>query len=83
MNKARQHRDEFLRQVKIKADNMHDVVFDELDRKLNEEKSRYEGLKEQLSRSEEFKAKNDAFIASSHKASKNLIKLVEEYEYKF
>lgn len=83
LNKARQHRDEFLRQVKIKADNMHDVVFDELDRKLNEEKSRYEGLKEQLSRSEEFKAKNDAFIASSHKASKNLIKLVEEYEYKF
>lgn len=82
LKKTRIHRDTFLKQVKKKADNMCKVVSDELDKKLNEEKSRYERLKKQLSRSEEFKAENDAFIASSHKASKNLIKLVEEYGYK-
>ena len=53
------------------------------DIKIKEELARLEGLKSQLARKEEFKAENNAFIAKSHAASKELIKLAQDYGYKF
>ena len=84
LKRARSQRDQLLPQIKEKVDNMRNQIFDELDLKIKEELSRLEGLKSQLARKEEFKAENDAFIAKSHAASKELIKLVEDYYgYKF
>ena len=70
-------------QIKEKVDNMRNQIFDELDLKIKEGLSRLEGLKSQLARKEEFKAENDAFIAKSHAASKELIKLAQDYGYEF
>ena len=62
---------------------MRNQIFDELDLKIKEELSRLEGLKSQLDRKEEFKAEKDALIAKSHEASKELIKLAQDYGYEF
>lgn len=83
LKKARSQKDRFLPQIKVKVDNMRNQIFDELDTKIKEEIGRLEGLKSQLARKEEFKAENDAFIAKSHAASKELIKLAQDYGYKF
>lgn len=83
LKKARSQKDRFLPQIKVKVDNMRNLIFDELDTKIKEEIDRLEGLKSQLARKEEFKAENDAFIAKSHAASKELIKLAQDYGYKF
>lgn len=83
LKKARSQKDRFLPQIKVKVDNMRNQIFDELDTKIKEEIDRLEGLKLQLARKEEFKAENDAFIAKSHAASKELIKLAQDYGYKF
>lgn len=83
LKKARSQKDRFLLQIKVKVDNMRNQIFDELDTKIKEEIDRLEGLKSQLARKEEFKAENDAFIAKSHAASKELIKLAQDYGYKF
>lgn len=83
LKKARSQKDCFLPQIKVKVDNMRNQIFDELDTKIKEEIDRLEGLKSQLARKEEFKAENDAFIAKSHAASKELIKLAQDYGYKF
>ena len=58
---------------------MRELIFNELNKKLKEEETRFEELKSKLSIKEEFKAENDKFIAESHAAGKELIKLVEEY----
>lgn len=83
LKKARSQKDRFLPQIKVKVDNMRKQIFDELDLKIKEELSRLEGLKSQLARKEEFKAENDALIAKSNAASKELIKLAQDYGYKF
>lgn len=83
LKKARSQKDRFLPQIKVKVDNIRNQIFDELDTKIKEEIDRLEGLKSQLARKEEFKAENDAFIAKSHAASKELIKLAQDYGYKF
>lgn len=84
LKKVRSQKDLFLPQIKVKVDNMRNQIFNELDTKIKEEIERLEGLKSQLARKEEFKAENDAFIAKSHAASKELIKLVQDYYgYKF
>ena len=83
LKRARSQRDMLLPQIKEKVDNMRNQIFDELDLKIKEELSRLEGLKSQLARKEEFKAENDVFIAKSHTASKELIKLAQDYGYEF
>ena len=83
LEKARKQRDRLLRQVKEKVDNMRNQIFEELNDKLNDEYNHLKQLQSQLSRKEEFKAENDAFIAKSHAASKELIKLAEDYGFKF
>lgn len=83
LKRVRSQRDQLLPQVKNKVDNMRNLIFDELDTKIKEELARLENLKSQLARKEEFKAENDAFIAKSHAASIELIKLAQDYGYKF
>lgn len=83
LKKARSQKDRFLPQIKVKVDNMRNQIFDELDTKIKEEIERLEGLKSQLARKEEFKAENDAFLAKSHAALKELIKLAQDYGYEF
>lgn len=83
LKKARSQRDQLLPQIKEKVENMRNQIFNELDIKIKEELARLEGLKSQLTRKEEFKAENNAFIAKSHAASKELIKLALDYGYKF
>lgn len=83
LKRARNKRDRFLPQVKEKVDNMRNHIFDELNEKINAELSRLENLKLQLGRKKEFKAENDVFITKSHAASKELIKLVQDYGYVF
>lgn len=83
LKKARSQKDRFLPQIKVKVDNMRNQIVDELDTKIKEEIERLEGLKSQLARKKEFKAENDAFIAKSHAASKELIKLAQDYGYEF
>ena len=83
LKKARSQKDRFLPQIKVKVDNMRNQIFDELDTKTEEEIDRLEGLKSQLARKEEFRAENDAYIAKSHAASKELIKLAQDYGYEF
>lgn len=83
LKKARSQRDQLLPQIKEKVDNMRNQIFEELDLKIKGELARLEGLKSQLARKKEFKAENDAFIAKSHAASKELIKLAQDYGYKF
>ena len=81
--RARSKRDKFLLQLTKKVNNMRNQVFDELDAKIKEELARLESLKTQLSRKEEFKAENDKFISDSYVASKELIKLAQDYGYEF
>jgi hypothetical protein len=83
LKRARSQRDQLLSQIREKVDNMRNQIIDELDLKIKEERSRLEGLKSQLDRKEEFKAENDAFIAKSQAAYKELIKLAQEYGYEF
>lgn len=83
LTRARSQRDKLLPQIKEKVNNMRNQIFDELDLKIKEELSRLEGLKSQLARKEEFKAEKDAFIAKSHEASKELIKLAQDYGFEF
>lgn len=79
LKKVRNQRNQLLPQVKEKMDNMRNQIFEELNNKINEELARLEKLKYQLVRKEEFKAENDAFIAKSRAASKELIKLAQDY----
>lgn len=79
LKKVRNQRNQLLPQVKEKMDNMRNQIFEELNNKINEELARLEKLKYQLVRKEEFKAENDAFIAKSRVASKELIKLAQDY----
>lgn len=83
LKKARSQKDRFLPQIKVKVDNMRNQIFDELNTKSKEEKERLEGLKSKLARKEEFKAEKDAFIAKSHEAREELIKLAQDYGYEF
>jgi len=76
-------RDKFLIQVTNKANKFREQVSNEIDKKLKEEKVRFEGLKGKLACKQEFKAENDKFIAESHAASKELIKLADEYGIKY
>lgn len=82
-NKGVALRDKFLRQVTNKANQFREQVFSEIDKKLKEEKVRLEELKGKLACKQEFKAENDRLIAESHAASKELIRLVEEYGIKY
>lgn len=82
LRKARSQKDLFLSQIKVKVDNMRNQIFDELDTKIEVEKDRYEGLKSQLARKEDFKAENDAFITKSRAAKDELIKLAQDNGYK-
>jgi len=83
LKRARGQRDLLLPQVKEKVDNMRNQIFDELDAKIKEELDRLEKLKSQLVRKEEFKAENDVFITKARAASKELIKLAQDYGYEF
>ena len=83
LRKARSQKDRFLPQIKVQVDNMRNQIFDELDTKIKVEIDRLEGLKSQLARKEEFRAENDAYIAKSHAASKELIKLARDYGFEF
>ncbi len=83
IKRVREQRDTFLPQLKDKMENMRTQIFSELDKKINEEIRNLESLKSQLGRKQEFKAENDAFISTSHKAAKELIKLAEGYGFKF
>lgn len=79
IKRARKDRDKVERQIKEKADNLKTLINEEVDNKLKEELSHLENLKTQLSRKEEFKAEKDACMAETSKASKELIKIAEEY----
>ena len=79
IKRARKDRDKVERQIKEKADNLKTLINEEVDNKLKEELSHLENLKTQLSRKEEFKAEKDACMAETCKASKELIKIAEEY----
>lgn len=83
LKKARSQRDQLLRQIKEKADNMRMQIFEELHNKINEELKHLEKLKSQLARKEEFKEEIDIFIDNTHTASKELIKFAQEYGYVF
>ena len=83
LKRARGQRDLLLPQVKEKVDNMRNQIFDELDAKIKEELDRLEKLKPQLARKKEFKAENDVFITKARAASKELIKLAQDYGYEF
>ena len=82
-SKGRELRDKFLIQVTNKANKFREQVSNEIDKKLKEKKVRFEGLKGKLACKQEFKAKNDKFITESHAASKELIKLADEYGIKY
>ena len=79
IKRARKDRDKVERQIKEKADNLKTLINEEVDNKLKEELSHLENLKTQLTRKEEFKAEKDACMAETSKASKELIKIAEEY----
>ena len=79
LQRVRKSRDKFLPQVKQKAYQMRQLVFDELNKKLKEEESILEELKKELSNKEKFKAEKDNFITESNDAIKELNKLVDEY----
>lgn len=72
--------EEFLKQVKNKAEKFREQVFNEINKKIKEKDVRLEELKGKLACKEEFKAENDKFIAVSKAAGKELIKLAEEYD---
>lgn len=82
-SKGRELRDKFLIQVTNKANKFREQVSNEIDKKFKEKKVRLEGLKGKLACKQEFKAKNDKFITESHAASKELIKLADEYGIKY
>lgn len=81
--RVRSQKDQLLLQIKEKIDNMRNQIIDELDAKIKEELKRLENLKSQLARKKEFKIENDVFIAKSNTASKELIKLAQDYGYEF
>ncbi len=83
LRSVRRQRDLLLHQIREKVKNMKDQIYDELDKKIKDELVHYESLKAQLTGKEELKRKNDLVIAKSHEASKNLIKLAEEYGVQF
>ena len=83
IQRAREQRDRFLPQVKEKVANMRRQIFDELDKKNKDELAHLEYLKTQLNQKEKFKAENEAKMAVSRDASKELIKLAEDYGIKF
>lgn len=72
-------RDKFLNQLADKTAQFRQQVFDEINKKINEEKKRYDKLKNHLARKEEFKADNDKSITESYNAGKELIYIAEEY----
>lgn len=82
ISRVRVARDKFIQQVKEKADNMRNKIFEELSEKLTEETKRLENLKSQIVLKKEFKEENDAKIVITQNASKQLIKEAENYGYK-
>ncbi len=82
LKRAISERDQLLPQIKEKVDNMRNQIFDELDSKINKERSRLEELKTQLARKEEFKADQNKLITKSHNALEELNKLAQDYGLK-
>ena len=83
LKRARRQKDKLLPQIKEKADNMRNQIFEELDLKNKEELARLEGLKSQLTDKEAYKVKNDVFIAKTRAASEELIKQAQDYGFEF
>ena len=83
IKRVKNRRDNFMKQVNQKIKDMSDQIFDELYEKLKKESKRCDELESQLNRKEEFKSENDAFIKKSHEAANELIKLAQDYGYKF
>lgn len=78
-HKAFSHRDNFFKQVQNKVNSFRTQIFDEIDKNLKWEEARFNLLKKKQACKEEFKKENDKFIAASNAASKELIKLIDEY----
>ena len=81
MRKAKAQKDVFLPQVKKKADNMRNLIFDEIDEKNKDELCHLENLESQLSGKEKFIAEKVDLIAKSLAASEELKKLAQDYGY--
>ena len=82
LQRARSKRDKFLPQVYEKMGNMRTLIYDEIYNKIEGEKARLEDLKSQLDIKEKFNAETDACIENIHAASKELIKLAQDYGFK-
>lgn len=81
IRKAKAQKDVFLPQVKKKADNMRNLIFDEIDEKNKDELCHLENLESQLSGKEKFIAEKVDLIAKSLAASEELKKLAQDYGY--
>ena len=79
LQRARAERDKFLIQVDEKIELMRNDFVPQLKGKLESEKKHLEELKSKLNNKEQFKAMNDLYIKNASAASKELIKLSEEY----
>ena len=75
-------RDNLIRQVDEKVKKMEMLISDELDKKIKGETARLEDLKSQLDIKEKYNAETDACIEKIHAASKELIKLAQDYGFK-
>lgn len=82
LQRARSQRDKFLPQVYEKMGNMRTLIYDKIYKKIEGEKARLEDLKSQLDIKEKFNAETDACIENIHAASKELIKLAQDYGFK-
>ena len=82
LQRARIKRDKFLPQVYEKMGNMRTLIYDEIYKKIEGEKARLEDLKSQLDIKEKFNAETDACIENILAASKELIKLAQDYGFK-
>lgn len=82
LQSARSKRDKFLPQVYEKMGNMRTLIYHEIYKKIEGEKARLENLKSQLDIKEKFNAETDACIENIHAASKELIKLAQDYGFK-
>lgn len=79
LKRARRTRDKFLEQIDDKIDSMRNDFVPQLKGKLESEKKHLEELKSKLNNKEQFKAMNDLYIENASVASKELLKLSEEY----
>jgi hypothetical protein len=79
LRRAREARDKFLEQVDKKNESMRNDFVPQLKGKLESEKKHLEELTNTLNDREQFKATNDLYIENARAASKELIKLSDEY----